>query len=362
MNMCKHTATILFLACPRKNGNNTRIMGMGKTKKPTIGFVGQRFVGKNYADDFEERGFPVIRYALEEPYRQNKDKLKRPILFLYACRRRRRPKDLIIPLSMKASRSRERVKSLLSNLQFFQGLLKRIQARHPDKIVLAFPEFLSVATAKKDVEEPLYHVIGMAGKTAKERRAAKTGTLHLAPGEGFFICDSNEAELIKYSHNANGYVQTVLFNILYDLSVAMRADWNVIERAMDADPYVSSWYIHPLHKKGRGAGGGCFIKDFAALRVLYEDMVPVDELGRRVFRAIERKNVDLLVSSKKTPNSFAGFMEKTRRRFWKFATAKSIRDRKKPLRAAYQKGLSILLQTILLPAGNHAAKSNQSVS
>ncbi|MBI3627961.1 MAG: hypothetical protein HY220_04450, partial [Candidatus Sungbacteria bacterium] len=40
-----------------------------------IGFIGQGWLGKNYADDFEERGFPVVRYSLEEPYRANKDKI-----------------------------------------------------------------------------------------------------------------------------------------------------------------------------------------------------------------------------------------------------------------------------------------------
>ena len=336
-------------------------MGMGKTKKPTIGFVGQGFVGKNYADDFEERGFPVIRYALEEPYRQNKDKLKKADIVFVCVPTPTTPEGFDYSIVDEGVSLAGKGKITLIKSTILPGTTKRIQARHPDKIVLAFPEFLSVATAKKDVEEPLYHVIGMAGKTAKERRAAKLVLSISRPARDSFICDSNEAELIKYSHNANGYVQTVLFNILYDLSVAMRADWNVIERAMDADPYVSSWYIHPLHKKGRGAGGGCFIKDFAALRVLYEDMVPVDELGRRVFRAIERKNVDLLVSSKKTRTPS--------RDLWRNPQAfLEIRHREvdtrqeKAASRRVSKGLSILLQTILLPAGNHAAKSNQSVS
>jgi len=42
----------------------------------TVGFIGQGYVGKNYADDFEARGYTVIRYSLEEPYIQNKDRIK----------------------------------------------------------------------------------------------------------------------------------------------------------------------------------------------------------------------------------------------------------------------------------------------
>ena len=44
--------------------------------KGKIGFVGQGYIGKNYADDFENRGFEVIRYALEKPYTKNKDRIK----------------------------------------------------------------------------------------------------------------------------------------------------------------------------------------------------------------------------------------------------------------------------------------------
>ena len=42
-----------------------------------IGFIGQGWIGKNYADDFERRGLEVVRYALEEPYVKNKDKINR---------------------------------------------------------------------------------------------------------------------------------------------------------------------------------------------------------------------------------------------------------------------------------------------
>src|SRR5690242_15193207 len=45
-------------------------------KHKKIGFIGQGFVGKNQADDFERRGYEVVRYALEEPFVKNKDKIK----------------------------------------------------------------------------------------------------------------------------------------------------------------------------------------------------------------------------------------------------------------------------------------------
>ncbi len=42
----------------------------------TIGFIGQGFIGKSYADDLERRGKKVVRYSLEEPYIKNKDRIR----------------------------------------------------------------------------------------------------------------------------------------------------------------------------------------------------------------------------------------------------------------------------------------------
>lgn len=40
-----------------------------------IGFIGQGWIGKNYANDFESRKYDVVRYAIEEPYIHNKGKI-----------------------------------------------------------------------------------------------------------------------------------------------------------------------------------------------------------------------------------------------------------------------------------------------
>lgn len=41
-----------------------------------IGFIGQGFVGKNYADVFESKGFEVVRYSKEELYEFNEPEIK----------------------------------------------------------------------------------------------------------------------------------------------------------------------------------------------------------------------------------------------------------------------------------------------
>jgi DNA polymerase III epsilon subunit-like protein len=81
---------------------------------------------------------------------------------------------------------------------------------------------------------------------------------------------------------------------------------------MSADPRIGPSHLRILHESrpgvpaGRGAGGHCFIKDFAALRELYERIRPGDEAGSRFFRALEEKNIELLLDSKKDLELLAG--------------------------------------------------------
>src|ERR1700693_5239764 len=49
---------------------------MRTNQRPVIGIVGQGVVGETYADNFERRGYTTICYALEEPYRGNKYRIK----------------------------------------------------------------------------------------------------------------------------------------------------------------------------------------------------------------------------------------------------------------------------------------------
>jgi UDP-glucose 6-dehydrogenase len=111
-------------------------------------------------------------------------------------------------------------------------------------------------------------------------------------------CDSTEAELIKYAHNGSGYVEIIFFNLMYELTQKSGVNWAPIQEALQADPYIAHRYAKPVHKSGRGAGGHCFIKDFAALRGLYEQAVD-DATGVDVFSSMEKKNIALLKESNK---------------------------------------------------------------
>ncbi|MDO8561309.1 MAG: hypothetical protein Q7S05_00590 [bacterium] len=268
-------------------------------KKPLIGFVGQGFVGKSYADDMERRGYATIRYALEEPYRGNKEKIKEADIVFVCVPTPTKPTgfDSSIVEAGVGLAGKGKIAVIKSTL--LPGTTERVQKKFPDRTVLCSPEFLSVATAAWDAAHPFSNIVGMPVASAKHRAAAKKVHAVLPEVSFAITAKSVEAEIIKYAHNGSGYVQVIFFNVMYDLAQKMGANWDTIQKAIEADPLVCNRYSQPIHKSGRGAGGFCFIKDFAALRGLYEKNLPHDADGSGALRAFERKNIDLLLATNK---------------------------------------------------------------
>lgn len=267
--------------------------------------MGQGYVGKNYADDFERRGYTVVRYALEEPYRANKDLIQTCDVVFVCVPTPTTPKGFdssIVEagLSLVGKGAVAVIKSTI-----LPGTTRKFQAKFPKITVLCSPEFLSIATAAEDAAHPFSNIIGMPGTGKKNQDAAALVHSILPPAPFTHTCLSEEAEIIKYAHNFNGYTQILAFNMLYDLSRHFKADWNQIEKALQADPYIPTRYAKPVHKSGRGAGGGCFIKDVAALSRLYAHTVQHPE-GMALLRAMEKKNIALLTQSKKDLDLLAG--------------------------------------------------------
>lgn len=266
---------------------------------PLIGFIGQGWIGKNYATDFESRGYATVRYALEEPYLQNKDKIKDCDIVFIAVPTPTTPNGFDSSIVESAFDLIGKGKIAVVKSTIIPGSTKRFQEEHPDITIIYAPEFLSEATAAYDAAHPFSNIMGLPVDEAVHRDAAQS-VLSVLPEAPFtHVCSSTEAEFIKYSHNMSGYVQIVLFNIMYDLAVEKGADWANIQKALEADPYICNRYAKPVHKSGRGAGGGCFIKDFAAIRELYEKTFPDDAVTKKALRSVECKNIDLLSKSGK---------------------------------------------------------------
>lgn len=273
-------------------------------EKPSIGFIGQGFIGKNYADDFERRGFEVTRYALEEPFVQNKDKIVLCDIVFIAVPTPTTPKgydDSIVRSAVALTRPGA---SVVIKSTMLPRTTESIQKEYPDRIVMHSPEFLRVTQAARDAAFPDRNIIGI---TDEKHRAAAEEVMKLLPAAPYkIICTSLEAEYVKYAGNLFLYMKVLFGNLMYELVEKEEADFNVIKNTVAADPRIGPSHLDVVHasghvgsKPGRGAGGLCFIKDVAAFRELYEKILPEDKAGAGILRALECKNVHLLTESQK---------------------------------------------------------------
>lgn len=263
-----------------------------------IGVIGQGFVGKNYADDLCDRGYEVVRYSLDPEHVGNKEKIAECDIVFIAVPTPTTPDGFDDSIVRDAVGVVGKGKIAVIKSTIVPGTALSIAEQYLDRTVLFSPEFLSEATARKDVSQPFVSIVGMT-KPEEQQEAAELVLSILPTAPYSDIMSSTEAEVFKYAHNVSGYVQIVFFNVLHDLALSLGADWQKIGTAAKADPYISSRYSDPIHKSGRGAGGNCFIKDFAALRELYAKTVPEDAAGIEFLDGAARKNIELLTGSGK---------------------------------------------------------------
>lgn len=142
-------------------------------KKSLIGFIGQGWIGKAYADNFEHRGYDTVRYALEKPYVANKDRIKDCDIVFIAVWTPTTPKgfDSSIIESVLPLVGEGKIAVIKSTV--LPGTTNALQAKFPKIIVLNNPEFLSITTSVHDAAHPFVNMVGMPVHDAKHYLAAE---------------------------------------------------------------------------------------------------------------------------------------------------------------------------------------------
>ena len=273
----------------------------------TIGFIGQGWIGKHYADDFERRGYKTVRYALEEPYRENKDKIASCEVTLIAVPTPTTPDGFDDSILRDSLSNIGKGKTAVIKSTTLPGVVEELQDAFPDIIVLHSPEFLAEKTAAYDASNPNRNIVGIPKDTPEHKRAAQT-VLEVLPNAPYeTIMTSRESELVKYAGNCFLYTKVIFMNTLYDAVTKAGGDFEVVRRALIHDPRVGESHTKPIHTSGhinqagevqRGAGGHCFIKDFEAFRRFYETIAG-DEAGHAMLTKMAEYNNALLRKSQK---------------------------------------------------------------
>lgn len=267
------------------------------SKDLKIGFIGQGFIGKNYANDFEERGYNVIRYDLGE-YKDNKDKIKDCDIVFVAVPTPTTSKgfDDSIVKEVLHLIGKGKIAVIKSTLRL--GTTRKMQELFPDITIMHSPEFLREVSAAADARRPDRNIVGildMEDKDLHKKAQLVMSILASAPYE--LITVAEEAEMIKYGGNCFLYFKVIIMNVLYDLTQKKGLNYDVITDAMSNDARIGKSHLQVIHKGGRGAGGHCFIKDFEAMIEMLRDHDLHDQ--KEALEAIRKLNIKYLRESGK---------------------------------------------------------------
>ncbi len=272
-----------------------------------IGFVGQGWIGKHYADEFEARGYTTVRYSLEEPYVQNKDKIGLCRLVFVAVPTPTTIHGFDDSLVRSALTVIQAGSTVVIKSTLLPGTTKKLQQDFPQLYVLHSPEFLAEKTAAHDAAHPNRNIIGIPEDTEEYRLRAEEVLAVLPKAAYAQILNSHDAELVKYAGNCFLYTKVIFMNLLYDMVAANQGDWKKVREALIHDPRIGASHTEPVHASGhiasegtahRGAGGHCFIKDFEAFRKLHALQVN-DVYADDLLLAMARFNSHLLTASGK---------------------------------------------------------------
>jgi UDPglucose 6-dehydrogenase len=274
-----------------------------------IGFIGQGWIGKNLADHFEERGFETVRFAKEEPYTKNEEAVKDCDIVFVAVPTPTTPSgfdDRILRTALTHARAGQ---SVVIKSTILPGTTDLLAKEFPDLYIFHAPEFLREASVRKDIDQPDRSILGIPSKYFNDEdwRLRADKIMSVLPKTPYSsICKAAEAELTKYGGNNFLYMKVIFMNLLHDLAEKHGVKWDVIAENMTADPRIGASHMLPVHqyahmddRPGRGAGGHCFIKDFAALRHHFEQVTPEDQETITLLRAFEAKNNRLLHDTEK---------------------------------------------------------------
>ena len=180
-----------------------------------IGFIGQGFIGKNYADDFENRGLSVVRYAKEDPYAQNRARIAACDIVFIAVPTPTTPTGFddsilraVLPLVGTG-------KTAVIKSTVLPGTTKNLQEAFPDIFILNSPEFLTEKTAAYDAAHPNRNIVGIPKKDEEYEKRAQ-GVLSVLPKAAYeLVADSSETELVKYAGNIFLYFKLMYANVFY---------------------------------------------------------------------------------------------------------------------------------------------------
>lgn len=171
---------------------------------------------------------------------------------------------------------------------------EKIQKQLKSHLVVFNPEFLTEKNFINDFLNQKNIILGFEHKPENldlERKLIEfyhdfTKTQKV-PGN-VSICQSNEAEMMKYSVNSFLTAKVLFFNEIYEICKALSIPYDNVKDLIQVDERIGNTHMNvPGHDGQFGAGGKCFPKDLNGLIALAKS-VDVDPL---ILESVWSKNL-----------------------------------------------------------------------
>jgi len=254
----------------------------------TIGIIGLGYVGTPIKDWFEtHKECDVVAYDKFKNIGSVEEVNKADIIFIAVPtpfhENGRGYDDTAIKESLENIQDG---KTVVIKSTVVPGSTEKFQKEHPKKTIICNPEFLRAKTAREDFLKPDKQIIGYA---SDEGKAAAEVVMKLLPQAPYMrIVRATEAELIKYFTNAYLATRVIFANQIYDLAVALGADYDVIQECVSKDPRIGESHLTVIHDGVRGVRGACLPKDLKALIQRADEVGAPLDLLKKVDEINER--------------------------------------------------------------------------
>jgi len=232
-------------------------------KKNKIGIVGVGIVGGAVAHYFKSAGHMVFLYDKYKSIGSSEQVNRSDIIFVCVPTPFIKKKGFDLSSVEDVFKVIKGKKIIVIKSTVWPGTTEKFQKKYTQHKILFNPEFLSEASADKDMQYPDVQVVGY---TKKSRLVAKE-ILRILPKAPFQkIIRAAEAEMFKYFHNVHGALKVVFANQMYNLCQALKIDYDVIKECAAASKHIlTDTYLNIWHGGYRGYGGSCFPKDVRTL-------------------------------------------------------------------------------------------------
>jgi nucleotide sugar dehydrogenase len=150
------------------------------------------------------------------------------------------------------------------------------------------PEFLTQNNANKDFLNPARTVIGASSPKVGERIKKLYQTIY-PKSQPYYLMDTTSAELTKYMSNNMLATKVLIADEFYFLAKKVKADYNKVREAVEADPRIGTHLKVPGPDGDVGFGGACFPKDMIGVLGLSKKL----KVDMSALSAIWQKNLKI---------------------------------------------------------------------